>query len=315
MALVRYFPMEPKLNFMGRRTIFLAVALALTLGSIAAFLVNGLRYGVDFTGGIVLEVQTDGPANLDQLRGELNALGLGDVTLQGFGAADVVLINVPRQEGEEEAQQEAIQLVQATIGERAKEYRRVEAVGPKVGDELRTGAIIATVLAMLGIAIYVWVRYDAAYAIAGLIALFHDVIVVVGFFAITGYVFDLTSLAAVLTVAGYSINDTVVIYDRVREELRKYKKAPLMEVLNRAINSTLSRTTLTSVTTLLALFALFLFGGEVLEGFSAAIIVGIVVGTFSSWGLSVQLLSFTRLRPRAAAEKDAKEAAPQSPAR
>src|SRR5690606_11633217 len=128
---------------MGRRTIFLAVALALTLGSIAAFLGNGLRYGVDFTGGIVLEVQTEGPANLDQLRGELNALGLGDVTLQGFGAADVVLINVPRQEGEEEAQQEAIQLVQATIGERAKEYRRVEAVGPKVGDELRTGAIIA----------------------------------------------------------------------------------------------------------------------------------------------------------------------------
>ena len=304
MALIRYFPIEPKLDFMGKRRWFLAISIVLLFGSLGLFLAKGLNFGIDFTGGIVMEVQTDGPANLDGLRRDLNGLGLGDVGLQEFGSEDVVLINLPRQAGGEEAQQLAIQKVQGLLGAQAKEYRRVEAVGPKVGDELRTGALIATILAMSGIAIYVWVRYDLSFAIAALISLLHDVAAVVGFFALTGLEFNLTSLAAVLTVAGYSINDTVVIYDRVREELRKYKKAPINEVLNRAINATLSRTTLTSVTTLLALLAIFLFGGEVLSGFSAAIIVGIVVGTYSSWGVAVPLLSLTRLRPHvAAAEK------------
>jgi len=305
MALIRYFPIEPKLDFMGKRRWFLAISIVLLFGSLGLFLAKGLNFGIDFTGGIVMEVQTDGPANLDGLRRDLNGLGLGDVGLQEFGSEDVVLINLPRQAGGEEAQQLAIQKVQGLLGAQAKEYRRVEAVGPKVGDELRTGALIATILAMSGIAIYVWVRYDLSFAIAALISLLHDVAAVVGFFALTGIEFNLTSLAAVLTVAGYSINDTVVIYDRVREELRKYKKAPINEVLNRAINQTLSRTTLTSLTTLMALLAIFLFGGEVLSGFSAAIIIGIVMGTYSSWGVAVPLLSLTRLRPRAATTEKA----------
>jgi preprotein translocase subunit SecF len=307
MALVRYFPIEPKLNFMGQRRWFFAISMVLLFGSLALFLTRGLNYGVDFTGGIVMEVQTEGPADLDGLRGRLNGIGLGEVQLQSFGSPDVVLINLPRQDGGEEAQQQAIEKVEAALGSDAKEYRRVEAVGPKVGDELRTGALVATILAMAGIAIYVWVRYDLNFAIAALASLLHDVAAVIGFLAITGYEFNLTTMAAVLTVAGYSINDTVVIYDRVREELRRYKKAPIDEVLNRAINATLSRTTLTSLTTVMALLSIFLFGGDVLEGFSAGIIVGIVVGTYSSWGVAVPLLSLTRLRPRlAAAEPETK---------
>lgn len=312
MALIRYFPIAPKIDFMGKRRLFFVISLVLIFGSVGLYLTKGLNFGVDFAGGIIMEVQTEGPAELDKMRGDLNGLGLGDVGLQGFGAPDVVLINLPRQEGDEAAQQAAIEKVQQTLGAQVKEYRRIEAVGPKVGSELRSAATIATILAMAGICIYVWVRYEISFAVAALVALLHDVFAVVGFFALTGIEFNLTSLAAVLTVAGYSINDTVVIYDRVREELRKYKKAPINEVLNRAINSTLSRTTLTSFTTLLSLLALYLFGGTVLEGFSAGIIIGIVVGTYSSWGVAVPLLSLTRLRPQASEAGKAEDAKPSA---
>lgn len=302
MNLIRYFPIEPKINFVAKRWVFHAISIFLVLGSVALYLTRDLNFGVDFKGGIVMEVQTDGPAKLDDMRRALNSLNLGDVTLQQFGEDDVVLINVPRQEGDDSAQQTAIELVKTTLGQNVVEYRRTESVGPKVGEELRMGAIIATVLSLMGIAIYVWFRFDMNFAWAALIALTHDVIATVGFYALTQYQFDLSTLAAVLTVAGYSINDTVVIYDRVREELRRYKKTPVPEVLNKAMNATLSRTTLTSLTTLLALFGLFFLGGEVIEGFAAGIIFGILVGTFSSWGVAVPLLLFTNLRAGAAAE-------------
>lgn len=301
--LVKYMPVEPKLDFFGARKFFFALSILMVVASVALIFTKGLNFGVDFRGGIVMEVQTDGPAATDDLRSELNALGLGDVQLQTFGSPDVVLINVPLQEGDEGAQQAAVQAIQDTIGDAALEYRRVESVGPKVGDELKTGGIIATVLSMLGIAIYVWVRFDLSYGLAALVALLHDVIATVGFFSLTGIEFNLATLAAILTVAGYSINDTVVIFDRVREELRRYKRLPVPEVLNKAMNATLTRTTLTSLTTLLALFGLFIFGGEVIRGFSAGIIFGIVIGTYSSWGCAVPLLAFFRLRPAATAPK------------
>jgi len=306
MALSKHFSHEFKFDFMGARGWFYAIALVITLGSIGLVAFQGLNFGVDFRGGIVIEVQTNGPAELDQMRSDLNALDLGNVTLQTFGDPDVVLINLAAQGEDEGAQEAAIQLIRATLGDRVVEYRRVESVGPKVGDELRTGGIIAAALAMLGIAVYVWARFDLAYGVAALIALLHDVIGTIGFYALVGYEFDLTTLAAVLTVAGYSINDTVVIYDRVREELRRFKKMPVSEVLNKAVNATLTRTFLTGVTTLLALFGLFLLGGEVLRGFAAGIIVGIVLGTFSSFGLAVPLLTFTRLRRRREDEGDGK---------
>ena len=310
MALSKHLSLNPKFDFMGARVWFFAIALTIVIGSILLVAFKGLNFGVDFRGGIAIEIQTNGPADLDQMRSDLNGLGLGGVTLQTFGDPDVVLINLSAQDGGEDAQNAASDSVKASLGDRVVEYRRIESVGPKVGDELRTGGIVATILSLLGIAIYVWVRFDLSYGLAALVSLAHDVIGVIGFYALVGYEFDLTTLGAVLTVAGYSINDTVVIYDRVREELRRYKVMPIPDVLNLAINATLTRTFLTSFTTLLSLVGLFIFGGEVIRGFSAGIIVGIVLGTYSSWGVSVPLLSYTRLRRRKDAAKPVDQAVP-----
>lgn len=313
-ALVKYMPTNSKIDFFGARKFFFALSIFMVLASAVLIFTKGLNFGVDFRGGIVMEVQTDGPAPVDELRSQLNGLGLGDVQLQTFGSPDVILINVPLQEGEDGAQQEAVQAIQDSIGDQAVEYRRVESVGPKVGDELKIGGIIATVLSMLGIAIYVWVRFDLSYGVAALVALLHDVIATVGFFSLTGIEFNLATLAALLTVAGYSINDTVVIFDRVREELRRYKKLPIPDVLNKALNGTLTRTILTSFTTLLALMGLFLFGGEVIRGFAAGIIFGIIVGTYSTVGCATPLLSFARLRPGAGQKDQGEGDQPEAPA-
>ncbi|RMD61852.1 MAG: protein translocase subunit SecF, partial [Alphaproteobacteria bacterium] len=252
--------------------------------------------GVDFRGGIMIEVQTREPADLAQLRRLLGNLGLGEVTLQEFGSDTDILINVQRQAGDETAQVKAIETIKKTLGDIVAEYRRTEFVGPKVGKELKIAGALATGLALLGIALYVWFRFEWQFALAGLVALLHDVIVMLGFYALTGIEFNLATLAAVLTIAGYSINDTVVIFDRVREMLRKYKKIPLLQVLNVSLNSTFSRTVLTSFTTLVALIALAMFGGEVIRGFSLGLIWGIIIGTYSSIGLAVPMLTFMNIR-------------------
>jgi preprotein translocase subunit SecF len=226
----------------------------------------------------------------------LGGLGLGQVTLQEFGAANDILINVQRQDGDEKEQIKAIEAVKTELGGLVAEYRRTEFVGPKVGGELKQAGLIATVLALLGIGLYIWFRFEWQFSLAAMVALSHDVIVTIGFFALTQIEFNLATLAAVLMIAGYSINDTVVIFDRVRETLRKYKKLPMLELLNLALNATLTRTVLTSVTTLIALVCLFLFGGQVIRGFSAGLIWGIVIGTYSSIGLAVPLLSYMNLR-------------------
>jgi len=296
MALIKFLPTKPKINFIGQRKIFAVLSSAMVLGALVLFLTLGLNFGVDFRGGILLEVKTDGPADLGELRSRLGGLGLGEVTLQEFGASDDILINLQRQEGDEAEQIKAIQVVKDALGETAAEYRRTEFVGPKVGDELKQAGLLATVLSLLGIGLYIWFRFEWQFGVAALIALIHDVIATVGFYAITQIEFNLATLAAVLTIAGYSINDTVVVFDRVRETLRKFKKAPLSEVLNRAINSTLTRTVLTSVTTLLALIALFLFGGQVIRGFTAGLIWGVLIGTYSSIALAVPMLLYMKVR-------------------
>ncbi|HMA15942.1 MAG: protein translocase subunit SecF [Bacteroidota bacterium] len=295
MALIRKFPLDPGLNFIGRRNLFLAIAALITVGSIVATLVMGLNFGVDFRGGLLIEARMAQPADLGELRNRLSALNLGEVTLQQFGEPTDVLINLSGEEEDQAGQQAAVAAVTAALGE-GVEIRRQEYVGPKVGDELKEAGVLATVLAMIGIAIYVWVRFEWQFGVAALVSLLHDVLATVGFFAVTQLEFNLSTLAAVLTIAGYSINDTVVIFDRVREMLRRYKKLELNELLNRAINTTLSRTLLTSVSTLLALVALFAFGGEVIRGFTAGLIWGIALGTFSSFGLAVPLLSYMTLR-------------------
>ena len=310
MALIRKVPLSPNIDFLGRRKPFLVFSAGLVLASLLVFAVLGLNLGVDFRGGTMIEIRTHAPADLGDLRSRLGALGLGEVTLQEFGAETDVLINVQRQEGDEKAQIKAIEAVKTELGDLVAEYRRTEFVGPKVGGELKQAGTLATVLALAGIGLYIWFRFEWQFALAALVALIHDVLSTIGFFALTQIEFNLATLAAILTIAGYSINDTVVIFDRVRETLRKYKKLPMFELLNLAINATLSRTVLTSVTTLLALVSLFLFGGQVIRGFTAGLIWGVVIGTYSSIGLAVPLLSFMNLRGTVggAAEEKAKQA-------
>ena len=296
MALVRKLPLNPKIDFLGRRKLFLIFSACLMAVSLAAIAILGLNLGVDFRGGILIEIQTREPADLADLRRRLGDLDLGQVTLQEFGAVNDVLINVERQDGDEKAQIKAINAVKTELGGLVAEYRRVEFVGPKVGGELKRAGLLATVLALAGIGVYIWFRFEWQFAAAALTALIHDIISTLGFFALLQIEFNLATLAAVLTIAGYSINDTVVIFDRVRETLRKYKKMYILDLLNVSLNGTLTRTVLTSVTTLIALICLFVFGGQVIRGFSAGLIWGIVIGTYSSVGLAVPLLSFMNLR-------------------
>ncbi len=304
MALIRRVPIEPQFAFMAWRKLFLVFSALLVLGSLGLVFGVGLNFGVDFRGGILIQTHSDGPAPLSEMRARLSGLGLGEVTLQTFGDPADVLINIERQAGDEAEQSAAIVVVKEALGDLVSEYERTEFVGPKVGGELKRAGLLATVLSLLGIAFYIWFRFEWQFSLAALVALTHDVIATVGFYALTQVEFNLATLAAVLTIAGYSINDTVVLFDRVRETLRKYKKLPIDEVLDMAINRTLTRTMLTSLTTLLALIALFLFGGQVIRGFTIGLIWGVIIGTYSSIGIAVPLLARMQLRAEAVAVED-----------
>ena len=286
----------PNLNFMGWHKIGFALSLVMTLGSIILFLVQGLNYGIDFAGGTLIEVRSvSGPADLAGMRAKLDGLGLGEVALQGFGSAEEVLIRVPRQPGDDKAQMAAVEKVKAALGT-SVDYRRTEVVGPKVGGELVRAGVIATILALLAIAAYVWFRFEWPFGVGAMLSTVHDTVTTVGVFSLLQIEFNLTTLAAILTIAGYSINDTVVIYDRVRETMRKYKTIEFKDLINKSLNETLSRTVLTVSTVALAVLALLIFGGEVLRGFSIAMLWGVVVGTYSSLFIAAPLLYY--IRPR-----------------
>jgi preprotein translocase subunit SecF len=268
---------------------FMAFSALLVAASVFMFLSKGLNYGIDFKGGIMLEVRTEKAANIAGMRTTLGDLGLGEVSLQEFGQPTDVLIRIQRQDGGEKAQQEAVNTIKAALGS-SVEYRRTEFVGPKVSDELFWDGLTAVGLAVLAILMYIWFRFEWQFGLGAIVALSHDVITTIGIFALMGFEFNLSTVAAVLTIAGYSINDTVVVFDRVRENLRKYKKMPFPELLNNSINQTLSRTVITSVTTMLALLALYFLGGEVIRDFSFAMIWGVLIGTYSSIFLAVPIL-------------------------
>ena len=289
MSALNLIPANINLAFIPKRKIFMAFSALLVLASIFMFLGKGLNYGIDFKGGIMLEVRTEKAADIAEMRSILGSLGLGEVSLQEFGQPTDVLIRIQRQDGDEKAQQEAINKIKAILGT-SVEYRRTEFVGPKVSDELFWDGLMAVSLAIFAILIYIWFRFEWQFGFAAIFALSHDVITTIGIFALMGFEFNLSTVAAVLTIAGYSINDTVVVFDRVRENLRKYKKLPFSELLNNSINQTLSRTVITSVTTLLALLALYFLGGEVIRDFSFAMIWGVLIGTYSSIFLAVPIL-------------------------
>ncbi len=303
MAGLRLIPQKPELEFIGKRLIFFAFSVLLIIASASLFGVKGLNYGIDFQGGILMEVRTPEAADIKDLRKRLNGLGLGEVALQEFGAPTDVLIRVQRQEGGEKEQQEAVETVKVELGEDVK-YRRTEFVGPKVSEELFMDGVMAVGLAVVAILIYIWFRFEWQFGLGAVIALCHDVFSTIGLFAITGIEFNLSTVAAILTIAGYSINDTVVVYDRVRENLRRYKTMPIPELLNNSVNETLSRTVMTSLTTLLALLALYFLGGEVIRGFSLAMIWGVLIGTYSSICLAVPLLLYFKVRRKKEGEDD-----------
>jgi preprotein translocase subunit SecF len=294
MRLLKLVPANTNIQFINKRIYAFVLSGFLVLGSIGLFVGQGLNLGIDFLGGILIEARTDGPADISQLRSDLSGLGLGEISLQEFGSPRDVLIRIQKQEGGEEAQAAAIQAVKAELGKRIVEYRRTEFVGPTVGAELREAAIYAVVTAILAMLLYIWFRFEWQFGLGAVLALGHDVITTIGLFSLFQLEFNLATVAAILTIAGYSINDTVVVYDRVRENMRRYKTMPYETLFNNAINQTLSRTVVTSVTTLLALLALYIFGGEVIRGLSIALIWGVLIGTFSSISLAVPFLLYVR---------------------
>jgi len=305
-------PTNINLAFISKKKMFFAFSALLILFSISMFLSQGLNYGIDFKGGIMIEIRSEKAADIGELRKTLGNLDLGEVALQEFGQPTDVLIRIQRQEGDEKAQQAAVEKVKSVLGA-GVEYRRTEFVGPKVSDELFWDGVMAVGLAILAILVYIWFRFEWQFGMGAVVALSHDVISTIGIFAIMGLEFNLSTVAAVLTIAGYSINDTVVVFDRVRENLRKYKKMPLPELLNNSINQTLSRTVITSVTTLLALLALYFLGGAVIRDFSFAMIWGVLIGTYSSICLAVPLLLYMNISRRGALVGDTDETASETP--
>lgn len=292
MILLRLVPQETHIGFMRLRRMTLPLSAALAVLSIALFFVVGLNFGIDFKGGSLIEVQTkESPANIVDLRNRIGTLGLGDVQIQEFGAPDEVLIRVVEQEGGELAQQAVIAKVRAELGD-SVEYRRVEIVGPTVSAELARSGTIAVLVAIFAILVYIWFRFEWQYAIGAVVATVHDVVLTIGLFAVLQLDFNLSSIAAILTIVGYSLNDTVVVYDRIRENTRRFRKMPFADLLDLSVNQTLSRTIMTSLTTLLALFALYLFGGEVIRSFVFAMIWGVLVGTYSSIYIAAPVLLY-----------------------
>ena len=279
---MKMFNKKHSIDFMGLRKVTATISLLLVLLSIGSLLTRGLNFGIDFTGGTLIEVGYPQPVKLEDLRSALANAGFGQAQVQHFGTTTDVLIRIAPQQGKESAQLSEDAMSALRQQDPGVEMRRVEFVGPQVGDELAEQGGLAMIYALIGILIYIIVRFQWRFAPGAVIALVHDVMITLGFFSFLQIDFDLTVLAALLAVIGYSLNDTIVVFDRIRENFRKIRKGTSYQIINASINQTLSRTLMTSLTTLLVLFSLFLFGGEVIHSFSLALILGIVVGTYSS---------------------------------
>lgn len=291
------FNNKTRFDFIGTRWYGFGASILFSLISFFVLYTHGLNWGIDFTGGALIELRTEQPADLAKMRSALDGQGLGEVTLQNFGDTHNVMIRIqaPQDSEQNAIVQKAKSLISSAVPGQI-DYRNIEFVGPTVGHELVKSGIMATVFACLAIMGYVWFRFEWQFGIGTLLALVHDTIMVIGFYALSRFDFGLNAVAAVLTIIGYSMNDSVVIYDRIRENMRKYKKMPFDELLNQSMNETLARTVLTSSTTLLAALALALFGGEVIKGFSWSLVFGIIVGTYSSIYISAPTLIYLKIR-------------------
>lgn len=295
---MQIFTGKTNIDFLGKRNIALGVSLVLILVSIASLYTRGLNLGVDFTGGYLIEVGYTQPVELEPVRKLLQDSEYSDAMVQHFGTSRDVLVRIAPREGVNSARisDEVLSIIKSTSSD-AIEMRRIEFVGPQVGEELREQGGLAMLIALFGILIYVGLRFQLKSAFGAILALIHDVVITIGVFSVTQIAFDLTVLAAVLAVIGYSLNDTVVVLDRIRETFRAQRKGSPIEILNMSINATISRTLMTSFTTLLVLIALFFLGGEIIHGFAFALIIGVFVGTYSSIyvaGNSLVLMGVTK---------------------
>ena len=293
MRLLRIVPDDTKFDFTRFRRISFPISAVLTIIAILLYFYHGLNFGIDFKGGTLMEVQAKADAaDLAKMRATLSTLNLGDVQLQQFGTPKDVLIRIGQQPGGEDAQQQAMQRVRQALGDQV-EIRRQEIVGPRVSGELLSMGTIGLFFAIGGILVYLWFRFEWQFALGAMIANVHDLVLTIGFMSLAQVDFDLTSIAALLTILGYSLNDTVVIYDRIREMLRRYKRLSMPDLLNISINSTLSRSIITHLTVTLALLALFFFGGHAIHGFVTTMMFGVVlVGTYTSVFIASPILIY-----------------------
>ncbi len=306
MKLLRLVPDDTNLPFMSWRRITFPLSGLLSLLAIVLFFAAGLNFGIDFRGGTLIEIQSKAAsADLGAIRSTLGSLDLGEVQLQRFGAPSDVLIRLAQQPGGEDAQQAAVNKVKTALGD-GYDYRRVEVVGPRVSGELVQNGILGMLVAIIGILIYLWFRFEWQFAVGATIATLHDVVLTIGFFSLTQIDFDLSSVAAVLTIMGYSVNDTVVIYDRIREMLRRHKRMPISELLDLSMNSTLSRTVITSTTVILSLLGMFFFGPEAIQSFVQAMLFGAIVGVYSSAFIAAPMLIYLGVRTQGGKDEVAK---------
>ncbi|MBR1734891.1 MAG: protein translocase subunit SecF [Alphaproteobacteria bacterium] len=296
MEIYKLIPHDTKIDFVSKRNYVFLFSLIMTLASIFAFIFNGLNYGVDFRGGFVMEIRTQEKADIGALRSKLNDLHIGEVSLQEFGSDKDVMIRMPSS-GESQAEQNAsLEKVKKALGDNV-EYRRLEKIGPKIGNELVHDAILAVIISLCAILLYMWIRFEWQFALCGVIGLAHDCIILMGLYCTCHYFeFNVNSIVALLMTASYSIHDSVVVFDRIRENMISYRNLTVVQLLNKSINETLSRTMLTSLTTVLSLLALCFCGGKVIFDFCFPILFGLIFGTFSSICLAAPLLLFTGIR-------------------
>ena len=290
---LRLIPIKPNFEFMKMRSLCLAFSYILILASFISVINYKFNYGIDFVGGVVIELQTDIEPDLSAIRGKLNQLDLGEVVIQNFGSSRDIALRISNDSAE--SMQKSVSLVKEVLAKEFSyqiDYRKIDMVGPGIGKQMIQHGSIAVILAFVSIMLYVWVRFEWYFGIGVLLSLIHDVIISLGFMSITGLDFNLSSIAAILTVIGYSVNDSVVIYDRIRENIRKYNKETISYIIDLSINETLSRTTKTAITTLLANFALIAWGGEAIKSFSALVFFGVFIGTYSSIFISAPILTY-----------------------
>jgi preprotein translocase subunit SecF len=293
-GLNKIIPVEPNINFLGLRRNFLIFSILAILISIALLSIKGLNLGIDFKGGTLIEVSTKN-TSIGELR-EILSSSYSDVSLQEFGNENIILIRLQNKSNQESI--ETVNSVKNLIQDKVVEFRRSEFVGPTISSELLFRGFQAVSFALIAILIYIWLRFEWQFGFGAVVALTHDVLFTLGLLSILNVEFSLATIAAILTIAGYSINDTVVIFDRVRENLRKYKKLELVDLFNLSVNNTLSRTIMTSLTTLLALVSLFIFVGEVIRPFALTMIIGVIIGTYSSVFIAVPTLLIFKFRPQ-----------------